>query len=248
MNQINFANINLGMELSPSFHKHAQEGLLERLSAMLKGLTNNAAGIVILDGCVMTKVGDQYDQTAGVVYYQGEILTVDAFSGNHAVQIPVYQAATTTYTQQAWYGDGVKRDTFFTKKLPMAMAAAGSGIADYTAVTRIENIKANKAQGVWTPINLINGWINSGASGIAEYLIDQFGQVHLRGRITKDSGAGNDFCDNLPSHPTRNSRYYIPHEDDVYQLSVIGSTSIGSIFPAPPVATNIYIEGSYWTH
>jgi hypothetical protein len=179
MKLIDFSNIGLGMELSPSFSKHTQEGLTERLSAMLKGLTNNAGGVVILEGCVMTITvgGTQYDQTAGIVFYNGEILSVDAFSGLHAVNIPVFQAPANTFTQQAWYGDGVKRDTLYTRKMPMVMAVAGSGVADYSAAVRIENIKANKSQSAWTNLALLNGWANF--IGSAKYRVDSFGKIHL---------------------------------------------------------------------
>jgi hypothetical protein len=182
MKLIDFSNIGLGMELSPSFSKHTQEGITEALASMLKGLTNNAGGVVILSGCVMTKVGNQYDQTAGYVFYNGEILEVDVFAGNDAVLIPVYNPPANTFSAQAWFGDGVKRDTFYTRKMPMTMAAAGSSVADYTEAVRIESFKANKIQGVWNPITLSANFIHH-SGPVASYMIDEFNCFHLEGII-----------------------------------------------------------------
>lgn len=232
MKHIDFSNIGLGMELSPSFSKQLQEGLLERLAATLKGLTNNAAGVVILDGCVMTKVGDQYDQTAGIVYYNGEILTVDVFTGNHATQVPVYQAPSNTFTQQAWYGDSVKRDTFYSRKLPMVMATSGSGIADYNQVTRIEGIKANVAQAAWTNINLINGWV-SGAD-TAQYRVDSLGRVELRGIIDGSSASSSSCANNIPINPTRQVRLQIVRTD----LGGFGESSFLNLVSTPNIVPN----------
>jgi hypothetical protein len=242
MKHIDFTNIGLGMELSPSFAKQNQEALLERLSALLKGLTNNSAGIVILDGCVMTKVGTQYDQTAGIVYYNGEILTVDAFSGNHATEVPVYQAPTNTFTQQAWYGDAILRDTFYTRKLPMAMAVAGSGIADYDDALRLNE------ESPWVDIVLINGWTTSAApDSVAQYRIDRFRKVHLRGRISTPNPYNADWCNNLPKHPTKDIRQYIPHSAGNRLFTI--PTGAGNVtFTTPGVHPETYFldQCGYW--
>lgn len=130
MREVDYSQIALGMESSPSFGQQLQGGMIDRFAALLKALTNDSNLVVIIHGCVMTKVGNQYDQTAGVVYYQGNIYTVDVFSGNHATQIPVY-VLDNTYTRQAWYGDSAKRDTFFNRKLRLQLGASGSGLANY---------------------------------------------------------------------------------------------------------------------
>jgi hypothetical protein len=200
MKNIDFTQIGLGMELSPSFSKQSMSAMLERLTSILKGITNNAAGVVILEGCVMTVVGTNYTQTAGVVYYNGEVLSVDAFAGSHATNIPVYQAPTNTYTDQVWYGDGVKRDTFYVRKLPLAMAASGTGASNYNQAVRIEDIKANKTQAAWTNISLASGW-QSWAGVTAQYFTDSFGQVHLRGFIGTTNATGNDTVSTVGAVP-----------------------------------------------
>lgn len=242
MKHIDFTNIALGMELSPSFAKQQQEALLERLSALLKGLTNNATGIIVLDGCEMTIVGDDYTQTAGVVYYNGEILTVDAFAGTHAVNVPVYQAPANTFAQQAWYGDAALRDTFYTRKLPMVMGASGSGIFDYDEVRRLNQETA------WIDIVLINGWTTSAApDSIAQYRIDRFGKVHLRGRISTPNPYDPDWCTNLPKHPTKDIRQYIPHSAGNRMFTI--PTAAGNVtFTTPGVHPETYFldQCSYW--
>lgn len=138
MKTIDYTNISLGMESSPSFNKQLQDGVTDRMGALMKALTNGSNQIVIVHGCVMTVVGTDYTQTAGAVFYQGDFYTVDAFSGSHATQIPVY-VADSVYDRQVWYGDLVRRDTFFTKKLKLQMAASGSGLANYNAAVRLED-------------------------------------------------------------------------------------------------------------
>lgn len=130
MKEVDYSNINLGVESSPSFGQQIQLGMIERFAAILKALSNDSNTVVKIYGCVMTKTGDNYNQTAGVVYFQGHCYTVDAFNGTNASAIPVY-GYNNTYTRQAWYGDSVKRDTFFTRKLNLQFGPPGSGLADY---------------------------------------------------------------------------------------------------------------------
>jgi hypothetical protein len=151
MRETDFANIALGMESTPSFAKHLQDGMVDRFAAIMKALTNSSSQVVKIYGCVMTVVGNQYDQTAGVVYYNGNFHTVDVFSGNSGSQIPVY-VADNIYTRQVWYGDLVKRDTFFTRKLKLQLGASGSGIANYNQAVLFED-KISEFIALQTKIN-----------------------------------------------------------------------------------------------
>lgn len=220
MKGIDFSNIGLGMENSPSFAKQLQEGLFERINAALLGLTNNRSGITIVSGCVMTVVGNQYNQTAGVVFYNGELLAVDAFAGNHATQVPVYQSVSQIATGQAYYGDAALRDTFYVRKLTMAMATSGSGIENWNSanVIRVENLKANssdvstlqtnlqnqittlqnskadKAQPAWIDIVLNSDWEKTVFGQTPQWRVDQFGKIELRGEVrTKTATASSIF-------------------------------------------------------
>lgn len=57
-----------------------------------------------------------------------------------------------------------------------------------SARTTADNLKANKAQGAWSNIALASGW--SVAFGLTpQYLIDQFGFVHLRGAMAVNAGS-----------------------------------------------------------
>ena len=73
-------------------------------------------------------------------------------------------------------------------------------IASSKAAKSLEDNKAERNQGAWTSITLINTWVNVGGSP-AGYRVDEFGIVHLRGKInvnastsalgTADSGVPN---------------------------------------------------------
>lgn len=133
MKKIDYSNIALGMETSPSFSEALQLGSLSRFEAICKGLLGVDADVVILYGCVIDVSGQTYTMTAGAVYYNGNIYTVDAFGGDApGGQVGIWTVADAFY-KQAWYGDDTKKDTFLENKMTLTFGAAGSGIKDHDA-------------------------------------------------------------------------------------------------------------------
>lgn len=129
----------LGIERSPSFPRELQKGMIARFQAVLTGLIGPAQDqIYVIHGCEFTVTGNNYSMTAGAVFYNNRIYSVDAFSGTVTLEIPVF-VVDNVYDRQAVYSDGSIRDTFFEQKLAVQLGAPGSGIADYNQVITLEN-------------------------------------------------------------------------------------------------------------
>jgi hypothetical protein len=122
----------LGIENTLTSLKFIQDGMLDRFETLLKALSNSYSGVIILEGCAYNKTGDDYTIGVGKVYYNGEMLTVDAFEGTHATNVPVFSAVVYDYTGQnkPIYSDRVFRDTHGQRKLTIVMGASGSAISD----------------------------------------------------------------------------------------------------------------------
>ena len=128
-----FLDAGLGIERSPSFPRELQKGMIARFQSLLVGLVGNTPGIIAIHGCEFTVRGNDYSMTAGAVFYNNRIWTVDAFQGSVALEIPVFVEAN-VYDRKAVYSDGSTRDTFFEQKLAVQFGAPGSGIADYNQI------------------------------------------------------------------------------------------------------------------
>lgn len=138
----------LGIENTLTSLKFIQEGMLDRFESLLKGVTDSFNTVIILEGCAYNKTGDDYTVAAGSVYYNGEILSVDAFAGNHATQVPVFSAVAYDYTGQnkPIYSDRVFRDTHGERKITIVMGASGSGIMDVVNTPSLTDVLVDVTQ------------------------------------------------------------------------------------------------------
>lgn len=139
MKQTDYSNVALGQEISGNTLTHEQSAVLESLKAITRALGVDSAKVTVLFGCVMVKNGNQYDQTAGAVVYQDEVYLVDAFSGNHATSIPVYQFYDVNVGAAVRFADLQYRNVHIDHKMRLVMAASGSGEANYNAVDYVKD-------------------------------------------------------------------------------------------------------------
>ena len=139
MKKTDYSNHLLGQEISGPTHIHEQLALVESVKAVTRALGVDSSKITILFGCVMTENGTQYDQTAGAVVYEDEIYFVDAFSGNHATNIPVYQFLNVPIGANVRFGDLQYREVHIDYKMELIMAAPGSNEANYNEVEFIKD-------------------------------------------------------------------------------------------------------------
>ena len=73
MKRTDYSNASVGQEISETTMTHEQNALIESMKALTRALGIDTTKVTVLYGCVMTKNGNQYDQTAGAVVYQDEV-------------------------------------------------------------------------------------------------------------------------------------------------------------------------------
>jgi hypothetical protein len=122
--------------------EHIQEAFQEVFADLLKGLTDNAAGVVVLHGCVDSDPdADDYDISAGAVLYNGEVFQVDAFVGSDASDVPVLSLVETYRAgDPVTFSDNNNYNVHQIRKLQWSMATAGSGIADFDELVRFKDV------------------------------------------------------------------------------------------------------------
>lgn len=114
------------------------------------------------------------------------------------------------------------------------------------------NVNAtNELNKTWDAMSLVNNWINTGSGSYndAEYQIDEWGWVHLRGKIKRSNAStGNGVgIAILPSgyRPTKDESFvtlaYSPIGYGGYEAIHIHISSSGSIVPHAMVAGNVLL-------
>lgn len=121
--------------------EHIQEAFQEVFADLLKGLTDNAAGVVVLHGCVDSDPdANDYDISAGAVLYNGEVFQVDAFVGSDATDVPVLSLVETYRAgDPVKFSDNNDYNVHVIRKLQWSMATAGSGIVDFDQLVRFKD-------------------------------------------------------------------------------------------------------------
>lgn len=101
------------------------------------GAAYDPAKVYALFGCVNSGSGNNYNITAGAVFYAGEIYLVDAVSfATSGSNVGVFQAVTVQYTNNAdpvTFTDGTVHNVHNNRKIRVIEGASGSGISDYSA-------------------------------------------------------------------------------------------------------------------
>ncbi|CAB4130956.1 hypothetical protein UFOVP129_38 [uncultured Caudovirales phage] len=119
-----------------------QDAYKEQLSNLAQSLINglgnaySSSTVYVLWGCVNSGSGSNFIISAGAVFYNGEIFSVDAVSltvsgGN----IPVANIVTTQYTVNAdpvTFSDSTTANIHNIRKVSIGSGTAGSGISNYT--------------------------------------------------------------------------------------------------------------------
>ncbi len=147
MKKISTGNIIENVRKQP-FNKasleHIQEAFQEVFADMMKGLTTEAAGVVVLYGCVDSDPDPlDFNLSAGAVLYNGEVYRTPAFVGTHATHVPVlsldiaYRAG-----DPVKFTDNNDFNVHEIRTLIWTMGVSGSGLVDFGALKRWkDNIK-----------------------------------------------------------------------------------------------------------
>lgn len=180
MKTINFSEKIKGMEWSPDYLKRMLDGTEERLSKIIKSLAGTTSGIIILEGCEMTVSGSDYSQTAGTVFYNGKIYTVDSFSGTATgANIPVWVLDVQEEGTEALFGDGVYRNVFLEQNMKLQFGLSGTGLYDWDDAG-VKNIDVAYRTGFFEP-TIVSG------SGFSSFSLNK-AFYERNGNLVKVSG------------------------------------------------------------
>lgn len=160
-------------------YDHLQQAFQEVFTDILKGLTSDAAGVVVLHGCLDADPdADDYDISAGALLYQGEVFQIDAFVGSDAVQVPVLSIETTYHANDpVKFTDNNDFNVHEIRKMAWTMGASGSGIADFDELVSFKERIADYEDANIAPLN---DWVAAGGS----MKLRRWGKVHcLSGAI-----------------------------------------------------------------
>lgn len=199
MKTIDLSNVQAGVRglaAVKQLFNHMQEAYKECLDDIMQGLVGSSASYVVLKGCVNTGVLPNYNISAGVILKDGELYRVAAFVGLAVgADVPRLKAVTTNTPLE--YTDGSTINTLVTRTYEWELGPAGGGLVDFgnlvsiaSAIGSILTTKANKTPSAWVDIALAAGW--SSDSYPAQYRIDEFGMVHLRGSIYTNTATENN--------------------------------------------------------
>lgn len=122
-------------------YEHIQEAFQEVFADIMKGLTDSAAGVVVLHGCVDSDAGaTAWNISAGAALYNGEVFAIDAFVGSHVSDVPVLSIETTYRAgDPVTFSDNNTFSVHQIRKLKWAMGVSGTGIVDFSAVKRFKD-------------------------------------------------------------------------------------------------------------
>lgn len=186
------------------FLQDAHKETVTQILVGLIGSTFNGLNAYVLYGCKNSGTGSVYNITAGAVFYLGEIYLVDsaAFTAGGG-QVAVLSFITTQYTTNAdpvTFTDSTINNVHDIRKILIASGASGSGIKDFSAVTRLDLTKELLEEFLQDQIDAINaGWTSredlsdvtiTGGSGTAatyskmRYKVMPDKTMHIVGALT----------------------------------------------------------------
>lgn len=162
MKTIDLSNISEGIRMLNARAEtflHMQEGYKEAMAQIVKGLGVSDSDVTSLYGVVDSGINPAYIISAGSVYYNGEIYSVDAFSGTATgADVPVLSLATTYRTgDPIVYTDGNSFNTHAVRKLAWSFGLTGTGIKDYSQLVRIATALAATMVFTATPTGAASG-------------------------------------------------------------------------------------------
>jgi hypothetical protein len=125
-----------GRPIKEDSYAHMQSGIMEAFANMLKATGTSRPEGVILFGCEITLTttavsNDTAEITAGAVYIDGEIYTVDAASGiqRGAGDTFVFNVVSTTASPSLTYFDATTQNPHLVRKAELTFVASGGASA-----------------------------------------------------------------------------------------------------------------------
>lgn len=136
-----FATTTVGQPVKGGTLLHLQQAYQEALTAIannLAGQSYQANVVYVLYGCINTGSGVNYIISSGAVYYNGEVLLVDAITFTAAGGQTATAAIDITYfsdvsADPTTFTDGTPHNVHQIRKIKIASAVSGSTISDFAA-------------------------------------------------------------------------------------------------------------------
>jgi len=138
--------------------EYIQDGISEAVTAIVSAQLPEGYNLpVIMNGCVVTKVGTNYTHTAGQIYYQGFIYTVDALTT--ALASPAGFAKWAILEVPAAdnpvvFDNGSSYNIDIHLKFRL-VASTETGIVQYDEIRRLEHIQFNKSKELYTVAEML---------------------------------------------------------------------------------------------
>ena len=137
---------------------YIQEGINEAVASIVSAqLPDGYNAPVIMNGCVVTKVGTNYTHTAGQIFYQGFLYTVDALTTS--LSSPAGEAKWAAFEvpepidNSVVFDDGNDYNIDIHLKFRL-VASTESGIVQWDEIRRLEHIQFNKTKELYEIITI----------------------------------------------------------------------------------------------
>lgn len=186
----------------PFLQDSVQEAISSLTTGLIGGYTTD--DLIVLYGVVhtITGGGNTDTWTAGAIYYNGEVYTVDAGTvtktgGQTFVFYPVNTFHPTL--DPIKFTDNSANSVHQIRKIIVAAGTSGSGIADYNEVT--VKLLYSIIGSNWISVasgSLSHGW-TWGTSGYFSYKKDLLGNVHVKGLVNSPGSSTSLTLYTLPA-------------------------------------------------
>lgn len=224
------------------------------VEALLSPFNSDTQGIVV-SGCVTTNNAGNFDMTAGVVYLNGEFMEIPSYTNQAFTK---YIAPSSVVDDTRTFQDGSSHVVASKTSAGIYGSAPGSG--QYLTIASLTDLDdrrwstlfvrgTNKTPIPWTNITLINSWA-SVSGQTAQYMMDSFGQVHLRG-VLDGTGLTNAVFANIPTgitHATDRDVATFRFNGSAFEVIGFEANSSGTWKSfSNTLNNNYYLDGiSYW--
>ena len=170
---------------------HIISAVQETTDSIVRALTGNAGGVIVLYGCINSGSGANYIISSGAIWYNGEIYLVDAFTGTTGGGTTVVLSIVTTYDADdpVKYSNNQNYYTHAIRKIGCSISASGSGISNFSGLTYLgSNILINQDSNIaWISISSFSGggWADNGELSQRVVIKNGINFLQLKGSITK---------------------------------------------------------------
>lgn len=166
MKWVSDANKLRGQEVSFETWSMIQEGALDNVVSIVRGLGVDSNVVTVLWGVQLTDNNPDYVVSAGAVYYNDEVYLVSAYAGNDAVDVPALKVQINDLHGPQLFADQTSHSIYFDNVMEVVLAPAGTELVDVVNVERLED-KLTEKLGIDNKISTaINGLLDGAPAAL----------------------------------------------------------------------------------